>query len=322
MSKFQFNVPSHLVLPNLEENFSRKFRSFKYCLRHNYFRIANSKAQVEATIRAGLDPNAWKSKEKILAKVPIGISPSAWTKIHAKKTKNKMKFTIPHTLGRCTYTNKYFLLRKGRLQNDREYAWMKGHKRHDGSVYPSAVEKYEQVKAAYAKRKKNETGCSNDFGSNALAGVFGPEKGKRTLRGLSSSVLSRHSSQLPFVILQLTNATVLETKISSNHPTNERTNEVPILDDPCTPNLNFIPKNHSFSKNLDHAPEPQSFDNFSDEESATQYVNLLDRDENIVATGYVANGLEGEVCDDHYKLSAYVAGGWLIWNKKCLQYLN
>ncbi|KAI3918600.1 hypothetical protein MKX01_041920 [Papaver californicum] len=134
---------------------------------------------------------------------------------------------------------------------------------------------------------------------------------------------------------------VLETKISSNHPTNEGTNEVPILDDPCTPNLNFIPKNHSFSKNLDHAPEPQSFDNFSDKESATQYVNLLDRDENIVATGYVANGLEGEVkvfieCvyndstpiwdppqgDDHYKLTAYVAGGWLIWNKKCLQYLN
>ncbi|KAI3900196.1 hypothetical protein MKW92_026753 [Papaver armeniacum] len=144
-------------------------------------------------------------------------------------------------------------------------------------------------------------------------------------------------------------------EISSDHPTNEETN------DSCTPNSDFTPaeftpdftqENHSFTKNLNPMSEPQPFDNFGYEESSDQYVNLLDRNGNIVAAGYVVTGLEGEVChnrivqnneskvriecvfddsapiwdppqgDDYYKLSSYVGGGWVVWHKKRLQYTN
>ncbi|KAI3899024.1 hypothetical protein MKW92_017746, partial [Papaver armeniacum] len=70
------------------------------------------KAQIEAAIQAGLDPNAWKSKEEILANVPMGVTPSNWTAFvenefkegvkesHENKSENKKKCTIPHNLGR------------------------------------------------------------------------------------------------------------------------------------------------------------------------------------------------------------------------------
>ncbi|RZC81477.1 hypothetical protein C5167_044065 [Papaver somniferum] len=140
--------------------------------------------------------------------------------------------------------------------------------------------------------------------------------------------------------------------ISSDHPTSEET----ILDDSCTPNSefppDFTPENHAFTRNLDPMSEPQPFDNSGYEESSYQSVNLLDRNGKIVAAGYVVTGLEGEVFhhrivqknegkvrmervyddsapiwdppqgDDFYKLSSYVAGGWIIWHKKRLQFTN
>ncbi|XP_026434117.1 uncharacterized protein LOC113331633 [Papaver somniferum] len=215
MSEFEFNAPSYLVRPNLEVAFSQKFRSFKYQLRQNYFRIDKGNEQIEAAIQAGLDPNAWKSKEQILAEVPVGVTPSNWTAFaenefkegvresHEKKSENKKKCTmLLHTLGRRTYANKCHLLAEedGMLTEDREYPWMKGHEKRDGTVHPSAVEKYEQVKAVYEKRKENGTNCSYDFGSDGLVDVFGPDKGKRSLRGFSSIVSAK--------LLQLTNATL------------------------------------------------------------------------------------------------------------------
>ncbi|KAI3919316.1 hypothetical protein MKW98_030452, partial [Papaver atlanticum] len=107
---FEFNAPSHLVRPNLEVAFSQKFRTFKY------------QASTELFQDTGLDPNAWKSKEQILANVPVGVTPSNWTAFvenefkegvresHEKKSENKKKCTIPHTLGRRTYANKCHLL--------------------------------------------------------------------------------------------------------------------------------------------------------------------------------------------------------------------
>ncbi|RZC54439.1 hypothetical protein C5167_013286 [Papaver somniferum] len=214
MSEFEFNAPSYLVRPNLEVAFSQKFRSFKYQLRQNYFRIDKGNEQIEAAIQAGLDPNAWKSKEQILAEVPVGVTPSNWTAFaenefkegvresHEKKSENKKKCTMLHTLGRRTYANKCHLLAEedGMLTEDREYPWMKGHEKRDGTVHPSTVEKYEQVKAVYEKRKENGTNCSYDFGSDGLVDVFGPDKGKRSLRGFSSIVSAK--------LLQLTNATL------------------------------------------------------------------------------------------------------------------
>ncbi|KAI3917499.1 hypothetical protein MKW92_035392, partial [Papaver armeniacum] len=90
-SEFKFNAPSHLVRPNLEVTFSQKFRTFKYQLRQNYFKIARGKAQIEAAIQAGLDPNAWKSKEEILANVPIGVTPSNWTAFVENEFKEGVK---------------------------------------------------------------------------------------------------------------------------------------------------------------------------------------------------------------------------------------
>ncbi|KAI3844502.1 hypothetical protein MKX03_026172 [Papaver bracteatum] len=345
MSEFKFNAPLYLVCPNLEAAFSQKFRSFKYTLRKNYFKIDKGKAQIEAAIQAGLDPNAWKIKEQILAEVPMGITPSNWTSFvenefkeevresHEKKSENKKQCTLPHTLGRHTYASKCYLL-------DREYAWMKGHEKRDGTVHPLAVEKY-------------------------VVDIFGPDKGKRYLRGFSSSVSAKRAKQA-FLTASLCDPTVnkcnspviclkkvMAQEISSDHLTNEQTN------DSCTPNSDFTleftpdftPENHYFTKNLNPMSEPPLHQNrhFS---SSDQNVNLLDRNGNIVAAGYVVTGLEGEVChhrivqkneckvriecvfddsapiwdppqgDDYYKLSSYVGGGWVVWHKKRLQFTN
>ncbi|KAI3985769.1 hypothetical protein MKX01_030683 [Papaver californicum] len=104
--------------------------------------------------------------------------------------------------------------------------------------------------------------------------------------------------------------------------------------------------------NLDSTFEGQHYDNFGRMESANQKVNLLSRQGNIVATGYVLTGKEGEVFpyrivqayerkvfieivldvltpiwdppqgDDQYLLFGYFTGGWLVWNEKGLQFVN
>ncbi|MCL7024148.1 hypothetical protein MKW94_024409 [Papaver nudicaule] len=143
-------------------------------------------------------------------------------------------------------------------------------------------------------------------------------------------------------------------KISINSPTTEG----PTLNDTYSPNLDFNPVNPSFTRNMDVASDSQSFSTFgydesaNDDESANQNVNLLDRDGNIVATGYVVTGLAGEAChhrivqknerkvfiecvyndsapiwdppqgDGYYQLAAYATGGWVVWHKKRLQFLN
>ncbi|KAI3889178.1 hypothetical protein MKX03_024632, partial [Papaver bracteatum] len=53
----------------------------------------------------------------------------------------------------------------------------------------------EQVKAVYEKRKENGTNCSYDFGSDGLVDVFGPDKGKMSLRGFSSGVSSKRAKK-------------------------------------------------------------------------------------------------------------------------------
>ncbi|KAI3852794.1 hypothetical protein MKX03_028628, partial [Papaver bracteatum] len=386
-SEFEFNAPSHLVCPNLEVSVSQKFRTFKYQLRQNYFRIARGKAQIEAAIQDGLDPYEWKRKEQILANVPMGVTPSNWIAFvenefkegvrenHENKSEKK-KCRIPHTLGRHTYANKCDLLicfihsilllaeEEGMLTEDREYAWMKVHEKSDGTIHPSAIEKYEQVKASYEKRKEKGTNCSYYFGFDGLVDVFGPDNGKRSLRGFSSRVFAKCAKKA-FLTATLRDSTVnkcnspviglkkvMAQKISSDHLTSEET----LLNDSYTPNSDFtpefIPENHVFTSNLNPMSEPQPLDNSGYEQSSYQNVNLLDRNGKVVAAGYVVTGLEGEVChhrivqnneskvriecvyddaapiwdppqgDDYYKLSSYVGGGWVVWNKKRLQFTN
>ncbi|KAI3889177.1 hypothetical protein MKX03_024631, partial [Papaver bracteatum] len=61
---------------------------------------------------------------------------------------------------------------------------------------------------------------------------------------------------------------IMAQKISSDHPTNEKT----ILNDSCTRNSNFTPDftsdYHYFSKNLNTMSEPQPFNNSGYEESS------------------------------------------------------
>ncbi|XP_026414364.1 uncharacterized protein LOC113310031 isoform X2 [Papaver somniferum] len=191
----------------------------------------------------------------------MGVTPSNWTvffenefkegvkESHQKKSENKKKCTIPHTLGRRTYANKCDLLvscihssiilvflklyffygyttnmdsneqaeEDGMVTEDREYTWMKGREKCDETVHLSAVEKYEQVKAAYEKRKEGGTDCSYDFDSDGLVDVFGQNK----VNKCNSPVI-----RLKKVMAQ---------NISSVHPTSEET----ILDDSCTPNSEF-----------------------------------------------------------------------------------
>ncbi|KAI3845611.1 hypothetical protein MKX03_014667, partial [Papaver bracteatum] len=300
--ELEFNAPSHLVRRNLEVSFPQKFRTFKYQLRQNYFRIARGKSQIYAFIQAGLDPNAWKSKEHILANVLMGVTPK---EIHEKKSENKKKCKIPHTLGRRTHAKKCHILAEedGMLTEDREYASMKGHEKSDGTIHPSAVEKYEQVKAAYEKQKEKGTNHSYDFGSDGLVDVFGPDKGKRSLRGFSSSVSAKRAKQA-FLTAALLDSTVnkcnshviglkkvMAQKVSSDHLTSEET----LLNDSYTPNSDFTPENHAFTSNLNPMSEPQPLDNTDYEESSYQYMNLLDRNGKVLAAGYVT-GLEGEAC--------------------------
>ncbi|KAI3840615.1 hypothetical protein MKX03_004627 [Papaver bracteatum] len=189
---------------------------------------------------------------------------------------------------------------------------MKGHEKRDGTVHPSVFEKYEHVKAAYENRKEKGTNCSYDFGSDGLVDVFGPNKGKRSLRGFSSSVFTKRAKKA-FLTVALRDSTVnncnspviglkkvMAQKLSSDHLTSEET----LLNDSYTPNSDFTheftpdftPENHAFTRNSNPMLEPQPFDNSGYAKSSYQNVNLLDRNEKIVAAGYVVTGLEGEVC--------------------------
>ncbi|KAI3922664.1 hypothetical protein MKW92_045813 [Papaver armeniacum] len=245
----------------------------------------------------------------------MGVTPSNWTAFvdtefkegvresHEKKSENNKKCTIPHTLGRRTYANKCHLLlcfihssillaeEDGMLTEDREYAGMKGHEKSDGTIHPLAVEKYKG------------TNCSYDFGSDGLVDVFGPDKGKRSLRGFSSSVSTKRAKQA-FPTAALRDSTVMAQKISSDHLTSEEA----LLND------------------------PQPFDNSGYEESSYQNVNLLDRNGKIVANeskvriecvyndcALIRDPPQG---DDYYTLSSYVGGGWVVWRKKLLQFTN
>ncbi|XP_026414365.1 uncharacterized protein LOC113310031 isoform X3 [Papaver somniferum] len=141
----------------------------------------------------------------------------------------------------------YLAEEDGMVTEDREYTWMKGREKCDETVHLSAVEKYEQVKAAYEKRKEGGTDCSYDFDSDGLVDVFGQNKGKRSLRVFSSSVSAKRAKQA-FLTASLRDSTVnkcnspvirlkkvMAQNISSVHPTSEET----ILDDSCTPNSEF-----------------------------------------------------------------------------------
>ncbi|KAI3921714.1 hypothetical protein MKW92_003254 [Papaver armeniacum] len=141
---------------------------------------------------------------------------------------------------------------------------------------PSANKCYLLSKLPMRSEKRKELTAHMILVLDGLVDVFGPYKGKRSLRGFSSVSFAKRAKQA-FPTAALRDSTVMAQNISSDHPTSEET----ILDDSCTPNSeftpDFTPENHAFTRNLDPMSEPQPFENSGYEESSYQNVNLLDR---------------------------------------------
>ncbi|MCL7049177.1 hypothetical protein MKW94_020848, partial [Papaver nudicaule] len=346
-SEFEFNVPSHLVRPCLEANFPQKLRTYKYSLRTN---ILKKKATKEAALEACPDdcsPDSWKGFVENEFKEGVKERNAKYS-IVAKMN------PVPHTLGRCSYANKCYKLEKeqGMVLDGRPELWMKGHEAKDGSVHPAAVEKYEEVKAAHEKRKnmgKDRLSSQLDFDNDALTEVFGKDKGNGVL------CFSPHISKKRVMQADLATC-VTAAKVDASHESNEPilasvynlTNRVQNLAEIMLKTIDSqqspqapVSSNTPITINL-----PSSSDGLNSSTSGD--VNLLDRERNIVAIGYIVNGKEGEVChgrkvypgekkvciqvvkdptgpvpdppqgDGHYTLSGYVEGGWVIWSESRL----
>ncbi|RZC86856.1 hypothetical protein C5167_030204 [Papaver somniferum] len=352
MSEFEFNVPSHLVRPCLEANFPQKLRTFKYKLRSE---ILKNKATKEAALEArpaDCSPDNWKGfvenefKEGVKEK-------------NAKYAEVAKRNPIPHTLGRCSYANKCYNLEKeqGIVLDGRPELWMKGHERKDGVVHPSAIKKYEEVKAAHEKRKRmGEDGPSSqlDFDNDALTDVFGKDKGKGGVLGFSSHISRKRVMQAN--LASCVSAAKVDGSCDSNDPilatVYDLTTRVENLAEIMLKNMGSHQSTQAPISSSAHIPINHPSSNFGltsstsgDEnmDSSKESVNLLDRERNIVATGYIVNGKEGEVChgrkvypgekkvrievvknptaavpdppqgEGHYTLAGYVEGGWVVW---------
>ncbi|KAI3979838.1 hypothetical protein MKX01_013933, partial [Papaver californicum] len=147
-------------------------------------------------------------------------------------------------------------------------------------------------KAANEKRKNLKREGSSFpicFDSDSLAEVFGPDKGNGNLCGLSSCLSKKRVMQA-----RLT-AAVLE-----NTSSNCNTSVKGVKRDSLSPNIGLNSVDDTSTMNLDSTFEGQRDDNFGHMESASQKVNILSKQGNIVATGYVLTGKEGEVC--HHRI--------------------
>ncbi|XP_026418910.1 uncharacterized protein LOC113314330 isoform X2 [Papaver somniferum] len=118
---------------------------------------------------------------------------------HTKYAENQKKRTIHHTCGRESYANKIHKLAKKEglvAEAARGLAWMNGHVGKDGIVNPSAVEKYEQVKAARSRRQdliNAGLASASDFENDEIAEVFGPDKCRAGLFGYSPLVSKKQA---------------------------------------------------------------------------------------------------------------------------------
>ncbi|KAI3985770.1 hypothetical protein MKX01_030684 [Papaver californicum] len=194
--------------------------------------------------------------------------------------------------------------------DERGEAWLKGHETRNGTVHSSAVENIKNLKGG---------GSSFPIGFNfgSLAEVFGPDKGNGNLRGFYSCLSKKRVMQAHLTVAVLENT-------SSNHNTSFKG----FKRDSFSPNIGLNLADDTSTMNLDSTFEGQ--------------LNLLSRQGNILATGYVLTGKEAyerkvfietildvftpiwdpPQGDDHYLLFGYVTGGWLGWNEKQLQFVN
>ncbi|XP_026395400.1 uncharacterized protein LOC113290088 [Papaver somniferum] len=305
LMEYEFNAPSQYVRPYLEKSFPAKYRRYKYDLRKQYIKDATNQEEVVAKCPIGFKLDVWK------AFVANEFEEVAKEK-RAKNVENIKKSTIRHTLGRRSYVNKCYILEKeeGIVLDGRPDVWMKGHEKSDGTVHPSALEKYEQVKAANEKRKRLNGGGSGkqlSFDSDAVAEVFGPDGSRAHLRAYSSCVSKKRAVQAclatsimeseaskcdaPIAAMVANLSSRVEglvkivAEILSRPPTaqeNTPTFDAEVTAQEATPTIDA---------------EVRDNVNRSYRGVGKQNVNLLNREGKTVATGYTVIGKEGEMCN-------------------------
>ncbi|XP_026397396.1 uncharacterized protein LOC113292742 [Papaver somniferum] len=171
----------------------------------------------------------------------------------------------------------------------RGLAWMNGHVGKDGIVNPSAVEKYEQVKAARARRQdliNAGLASASDFENDEIAEVFGPEKCRAGLLGYSPLVSKKQAlyasvaMRFPISIAPMTDH--MDEALLPKH-TELITNVV----------LQVMARQqqnqHSSSTNPGTGGVEYPYGN--------QVVLLYNRKREVVATGHVVYGIDGEHCE-------------------------
>ncbi|MCL7026365.1 hypothetical protein MKW94_000338 [Papaver nudicaule] len=264
------------------------------------------------------------NQEEVVAKCPAGIALDIWKTFVAnefeevakeKRARNKeiiKKSTIRHTLGRRSYASKCYILEKeeGIVLDGRPDVWMKGHEQSDGTIHPSAVEKYEQIKAANEKRKRLSEGGSGkqlDFDTDAVAEVFGEDGKKGHLRAYSSVVSLKRAKQacLASCIVE-SEVSRCDAPIAAKVANLSRRVEglvkivTELLSAPPAPQEATATAQETTLTVQETTP---AFDgvmrdnvNYCYRGTGKQNVNLLNREGKIVATGYTVGGKEGEMC--------------------------
>ncbi|KAI3965754.1 hypothetical protein MKX01_010711 [Papaver californicum] len=211
---------------------------------------------------------------------------------------------------------------EGIVLDGRPDVWMKGHEKSDGTVHPSAIVKYEQIKAANEKRKRsNEGGFGKqlDFDSDAVAEVFGPDGSKAHLRAYSSCVSKKSALQAclatsimesevskcdaPIAAMVANLSSRVEglvkivAEILSRPPTAQGTTPTFVAEataQETTPTFDAEVTAQETTPTID--AEVRDNVNYCYRGIGKQNVNLLNREGKIVATGYTTVGKEGEMC--------------------------
>lgn len=178
----------------------------------------------------------------------------------------------------------------------RGLAWMNGHVGKDGIVNPSAVEKYEQVKAARARMQdliNAGLASASDFENDEIAEVFGPEKCRDGLLGYSPLVSKKqalYASVATAVMAANTNPTSIAPR--TDH-----------MDEALLPKhtqliTNVVLQVMARQQQNQHSSSTNPGTGGVEDPYGNQVVLLYNRKREVVATGHVVYGIDGEFVRD------------------------
>ncbi|XP_026417732.1 uncharacterized protein LOC113313208 [Papaver somniferum] len=334
----------------------KKFRKFKYDLRNGPLLGKVTMQEKLDACPDDYDTNWWK------VFVENESKPGVKEK-HEKYAENQKKRTLHHTCGRESYANKIHKLAKKEglvVEAARGLAWMDGHVGKDGTINISAVEKYEQVKAARAKRKELiDAGLISalDFQNDEIVEVFGPDNRITGLLGYSP-LLSKKQALYASVATAVMAA---KTTPTSNAPRTDHMDEAllqkhtelitnVVMQVMAKQQQNQHSAGHNDIKFPDRNRNPGTVG--MENPNGNQLVLLYKRKRETVATGHVMYGTEGEYChgvllyederkvclettedgncpvpdspqgDDCYYLKQFVAKEWVVWHVSRMDFVE